>query len=74
MRTVVAENRIIGPNPLAQVPGISNAPEIGIPVNAAIAMAPDNRPNLHIINNSMDRTLRQFFQQEISLRSIQAPS
>jgi len=36
----------MGPNPLLQVPGFSSAPEIGIPVNAAIPLNPDNSPNL----------------------------
>ena len=38
--TIIPENRIIGPNPCAHVPGINKAPEIGIPVNAAIPQIP----------------------------------
>ena len=43
---IIPENRIIGPNPCAHVPGINNAPEIGIPVNAPIPQIPDIIPNL----------------------------
>lgn len=46
INAIVPENRIIGPNPCAHVPGINNAPEIGIPVNAAIPQNPDIIPNL----------------------------
>src|SRR5579859_579717 len=46
MAMVRPENRIIGPKPLAHVPGINSAPDIGIPVSAAIPFAPDNKPNL----------------------------
>jgi hypothetical protein len=42
----IPENNIIGPNPLAQVPGINKAPEIGIPVNPAIPQNPDSNPSL----------------------------
>jgi hypothetical protein len=44
--TVTPENTIAGPNPLAHVPGIIKAPEIGIPVNAAIELTAEINPNL----------------------------
>jgi hypothetical protein len=40
------ENNIIGPNPLAQVPRINKAPEIGIPVNPAMPQNADSKPSL----------------------------
>jgi len=48
METEIPEKRIIGPKPLDHVPGFNSAPEIGIPVSAAIPLNPDNRPNLSL--------------------------
>lgn len=46
MATAIPLNKIIGPNPLLHSPGLYNAPEIGIPVNAAIELTAETNPNL----------------------------
>ena len=42
------ENNISGPNPLAHVPSILSAPEMGIPVNPATEATAEISPNLYI--------------------------
>ena len=49
------ENNIMGPNPLAQVPGINRAPEIGIPVNPAIPQNPVTIPILMLTPTKKER-------------------